>query len=352
MLNEDARRELEKQQYRVVGGHSAVKVCGWAKKMLRGEGCCYKMRFYGVVSSNCLQMSPSLSCANRCVFCWRGYKAPVAKEWGWSVDEPEAIVDGCLAAHHDLLVGFKGNSKVDRAAYDASKTVKHAALSLTGEPIIYPRINELINVLDERGISTFLVTNAQYPKQIRDLAPVTQLYLSVDAPTKELLKKVDVPLFPDYWERLNMSLEELSNKKQRTCIRLTLVKDMNMTEAEEYANLIKKADPDFVEAKGYMFVGASRQRLNLANMPTHEEALAFSQELLKHLPDYEIASDHPPSRAVLLAKKKFKKKDGWHTGIDFEKYHTLATSKKEFTTDDYTKKTPAQRIEQDTGEPE
>jgi len=47
-------------------------------------------------------------------------------------------------------------------------------------------------------------------KHIKDLNRVTQLYLSVDAPTKELLQEIDLPLFSDYWERLNKSLEYLA----------------------------------------------------------------------------------------------------------------------------------------------
>ena len=56
-------------------------------------------------------------------------------------------------------------------------TVKHCALSLVGEPIMYPRINELLRELHNRKISSFLVTNAQFPHCIRDLDPVTQLYV-------------------------------------------------------------------------------------------------------------------------------------------------------------------------------
>lgn len=37
----------------------------------------------------------------------------------------------------------------------------------TGEPIMYPEINKLISLLHERKISTFLVTNAQFPEAIR-----------------------------------------------------------------------------------------------------------------------------------------------------------------------------------------
>lgn len=46
----------------------------------------------------------------------------------------------------------------------------------------------------------------------RNLVPVTQLYVSVDASTKESLKKIDRPLFRDFWPRFISSLEALSEK--------------------------------------------------------------------------------------------------------------------------------------------
>lgn len=41
---------------------------------------------------------------------------------------------------------------------------------------------------------------------------MTQLYVSVDAGTKESLKKIDRPLFRDFWPRFISSLEALSEK--------------------------------------------------------------------------------------------------------------------------------------------
>ena len=93
MLTPQAKAELEKQHYRVVGSHSAVKTCGWTKSMIRGQGGCYKLKFYGIMSNQCMQMTTSISCANRCTFCWRGYKAPVSKEWAWQVDDPQFILE-------------------------------------------------------------------------------------------------------------------------------------------------------------------------------------------------------------------------------------------------------------------
>ena len=333
MLSDEAVAELEKQQYRVVGPsrHSAVKVCGWTKNMIRGKGGCYKLKFYGIMSNQCMQSTTSISCANRCTFCWRGYKAPVAKEWKWGVDDPKEIIEGMQEAHHSLLQGFKGNPKANKVIYEQSKRIKHVALSLTGEPITYPRFNEALEGFHNRGISTFVVTNAQYPEAIENMVPATQLYISVDAPNKKLLKEVDVPLFPDFWERFIRGLDALKQKKHRTTIRLTMIKDVNMLDHQGYKELILRGDPDFIEIKGYMFIGASRQRLSMKNMPYHEEVVKFSEEMAEVLSGYSIASEHKPSRVVLLAKDKYfnKEKNAWQTWIDFAAFNDLWKEYKE-----------------------
>ena len=340
MLTPEIKEDLEKQQYRIIGSHSAVKVCGWTKSMIRGRGGCYKLKFYGINSSQCLQMTTCLSCANRCLFCWRGYKAPVFKEWQGLVDKPQMILEESIQAQQQLLVGFGGSETSNKKLLQDSKTVKHVALSLTGEPIIYPKINELINLFHQQNISTFMVTNAQYPEQIRDLKPVTQLYVSVDAPTKEMLKEVDKPLFKDYWERMNRCLELLALRKERTCVRLTIIKCVNDDYINDYIKLLKIGKPDFIEIKAYMYIGQSREILKEENMPLHEEVVDFSKRLAVNLDDYEIVTEHVPSRVVMLAKKKFKHKDGWYTWIDFEKFHGLINSGVEFNVEDYLCKTP------------
>ncbi|MBS3094776.1 4-demethylwyosine synthase TYW1 [Candidatus Pacearchaeota archaeon] len=349
MLSPESKNLLKKQGYRVVGNHSAVKTCGWTKNMIRGRGGCYKLKFYGIMSNQCLQMTSSMSCANRCTFCWRDYKAPVSKEWKWAVDEPEFIVEESIKEHHKLLLGFKGetNPNPDKTPYENSKQIKHVALSLTGEPITYPKINELVNSFHKKGISTFIVTNAQYPEAIKNLKHITQLYISLDAPNPKLLKSVDIPLFKDYWKRLEKSLEYMKEKKQRTCIRLTMIKGINMVEPELYAEMIQKAMPDFIEVKSYMHVGASQQRLKRSNMPTHSEVVEFSKQLQKFLPDYEIVSEHKPSCVTMLANKKLKINGVWKTWIDFEKFFELVKKKKIFTSLEYSKETPSSSLIRD-----
>ena len=44
-VDAEMKSDLEKQAYRMAGNHSAVKVCGWTKKLIRNEGGCYKLKF-------------------------------------------------------------------------------------------------------------------------------------------------------------------------------------------------------------------------------------------------------------------------------------------------------------------
>ncbi|MGB2581833.1 MAG: hypothetical protein WBD03_05115, partial [Thermoplasmata archaeon] len=63
---------LEKQQYRIVGGTGAVKLCHWMRQKLIHGRACYKEEFYGISSHRCLQMTPAVNICNfRCLFCWR-----------------------------------------------------------------------------------------------------------------------------------------------------------------------------------------------------------------------------------------------------------------------------------------
>ena len=40
---------------------------------------------------------------------------------------------------------------------------------------MYPHINEFVDYLHDKGISTYLVTNAQFPDAIATLPPITQV---------------------------------------------------------------------------------------------------------------------------------------------------------------------------------
>ena len=104
MISQNIKEKFRKQHYGMVGNHSMVKICGWTKSMIKNEGGCYKLKFYGIMSHQCMQMTTSLSCANRCIFCWRDYKEPVSKKWDGCVDEPEFILNE-ISDHLEELEG-------------------------------------------------------------------------------------------------------------------------------------------------------------------------------------------------------------------------------------------------------
>lgn len=191
---------------------------------------------------------------------------------------------------------------------------------------MYPEINTLCSELHRRRISTFLVTNAQFPEKIHALVPITQLYVSVDAATEDTLKEIDRPLFTDFWQRFRDSLSALKDKRQRTVYRLTLVKGWNATEVNDYAKLVELGMPDFIEIKGVTYCGTSNSAsLTMKNVPYNEEVCAFSMAMCDALnQEYGLACAHEHSCCVLLAKRDPYFRGGrWHTWIDYERFQDL-----------------------------
>ena len=321
MIPDKIKEILKKQHYAIVGKHSAVQVCRWTKKSLLNEGICYKEKFYGIKSHLCCQMSPAVMwCPNRCVHCWRATELTIGSELKGKVDSPKEIVDGCIEAQRKLLIGFhidknskkKQLSRADTKKYSEAQEPMQFAISLSGEPMVYKNIGGLIQELRNRGKTSFLVTNGLYPEKLEELEKKkqlpTQLYISVNTSNKELYNKFHRSSKKDAWERLNKSLKIMSrlNGKTRTVFRMNLVNGLNMNPemAEEYANMIKKTNPMFIEIKGFMSVGFARERLGYDRMPYHKDIVNFSKKILKFLPEYKFLDEKEESRVVLLGKNK------------------------------------------------
>ena len=88
----------------------------------------------------------------------------------------------------------------------------------------------------------------------------------------------------------------------RTVCRHTLIKHESLGHHEDYARLDNLADPDFIEAKGYVYVGNSRNNLTIENMPSHDDVMGFSQRLAP-LVGREILSERRESRVALICKE-------------------------------------------------
>jgi tRNA wybutosine-synthesizing protein 1 len=422
MVTPSLRKALTKQGYKIIGSHSGVKLCRWTKSMLRGRGGCYKHTHYGIASHRCMEMTPSLACANKCVFCWRHHTQvrprsasraprihrdcvspvrraperspaasvprpapalvrspharlalcarglcaqPAATEFSWEVDEATGLVHAAIEAHRGMIKEARGIQGAIPERVAEGMDVKHCALSLVGEPIMYPQINAFVAELHRRRISSYLVTNAQFPDALRALCPVTQLYLSIDAPTREQLQvraprphawrsagatahrraepsraplsrrsarrrpqAVDRPVFADFWERFLECIRILSERKERTVFRLTLVNEWNVSQIDAYADLVQLGQPDFVEIKGVTYCGKSdASPLTIKNCPFHEDVRKYAKDLESKIRalglDYGIASEHAHSNSMLLAKRSFFVRGKWHTWIDYDRFADL-----------------------------
>jgi tRNA wybutosine-synthesizing protein 1 len=237
-----------------------------------------------------------------CIYCWREhYNEPFT-----NIDNPKDLLDKAVAAQRKLLSGFGGLDRANKEKLEQAQTPNQYAISLTGETLYYPHLSDFIKELKNKNCSSFVVTNGMLPEVLEKLEPPTQLYLSLDSPNQETQQKLCRPSHPDAWDRLTKSLKILKTLKEktRTCIRITTIKGLNMTDPESYANLIKLAEPHFVEVKAYMFVGASRLKLSMENMPLHNEVKEFAQKIATHS-GYKIIDEHPASRVLLLMKEDF-----------------------------------------------
>ena len=303
-MNPELEKILKRQHYAIIGKHTGVKLCHWMKQSLLFGRECYKQTFYGINSHRCLQMTPAVThCTQMCLFCWR-FQNFTEKEL-LDIDEPEYILEHAIEAQRKLITGFKGDPRCDQKKWKEANEPNMLACSLSGEPTLYSKLGEFFELCHQKNITTFLVTNGTNPTALEKLDPMPkQLYISIVASSKELYKKICAPLVPDGWEKIQQTLALLPSLDTRTVIRHTLIHGWNMNEkhVEAYAKLDAIASPMFIEPKGYVFVGSSRNRLHFSNMPTHDQIKNFGHKLAEHL-GYELVMEKEDSRVVLLSSQ-------------------------------------------------
>jgi tRNA wybutosine-synthesizing protein 1 len=254
-------------------------------------------------------MTPtSFYCTQQCIFCWRAQSADLETSWSelklprW--DSPEEIVEGSIKAQHAILSGYKDNPKVNKQKLREAETPRQVAISLTGEPTLYERLNGLIEAFHRRAFTTFLVSNGTVPRALTRLnVEPTQLYISVCAPDEETFKHVCRPQIAKAWEKQQETLALLPSFKCPTVMRITSVRGLNMKNAAGYARLIEKAIPTYVEVKAFIHVGFSRHRLGYESTPSHDEIREFGEQLTGET-GYTLIDQSIESRVALLSKLK------------------------------------------------
>ena len=298
---------LRKQKYHLIGAHSAVKRCKWLYESIMNNRPCYKQKFYGIQSHRCIQMTPSLYyCTQQCLFCWRAQSGDMEIKWNEmhnpNKDTPEQIVEGCFKAQEKIISGYKGNEKTDWKKFQEAQRPKQVAISLTGEPTLYEPLGDLIKLFHKKGLTTFLVTNGTLPSRLSKLSQEpSQLYVSLCAPNEEVYNSVCRPQFPSAWSKLNETLNMLQNFRCPTAVRMTMVKDHNMNLISQYAKIVEKANPTYIEVKAYMHIGFSNLRLGFDQMPMHQEVKDFAIKLAAES-GYKLINEAPESRVVLLSR--------------------------------------------------
>lgn len=311
-LPDELKMVYRRQNYHLVGAHSAVKTCLWTRRSLTTGGTehCYKQRFYGVPCHRCLQMTPSLGrCLQSCVFCWRATPGDLGIDWDQATfplseaEDPASIVEGCLAAQRRALIGFGGNPKVSEEMLGEAFSPVHAAISLEGEPALYPRLGELVEAFYDHGFrSVFIVTNGLRPDALSSLGrEPTQLYVSACAPNEEVYRRTCRPLTPDGWSRLMETLDILDSFGCPTVLRHTLIPKLNMVDPAGYAKLAVRANATYLEPKAAKSVGFARRRFGYAEMAWHDDIRVFA-ESLAHESGYRILDEDPLSAIVLLGR--------------------------------------------------
>ena len=301
--------QLKKAKYGV-SDHSTVELCHWTKKSFKHEGSCYKHKFYGISTHRCMEFSPAgMHCENRCVYCWRPMEFYDSLEMKpEQVAEPEEILTKLMAERKKLINGYYGDSRNDKQRLDESLLPSHYAISLSGEPTMYPKLPELIKYLNslEATKSIFLVTNGQEPDMIQRLqdedALPTQLYLSTNAADYESFLKINKPKYDDSWERWNRTLDMLKHLNTRTVLRITLIRGYNdqMDMIPTFAKMFRESSPHFIEIKSYMHIGRSTNRLEHSNMLEMEEVKRFSEEVARQSQIFSVMDESFVSRISIL----------------------------------------------------
>ncbi len=278
---------------------AALKPCLWCKRTLTGGEMCYKHQFYGIESHRCVQMTPTLRCNQQCLFCWRSFEHAYHGERDLTPDE---IISRIPFLQKKALSGYKVSYRVPRERFEEAIAPNQVAISLSGEPTLYADLPRLIDLLNQSGSTTFLVSNGTMPEQLRACAPY-QKYVSLVGTDRETYLKVARPQ-EDYWDQVRESLIRQGTEHEqgrRTAIRITLVKGINDHDPGGFARLIQESGSTFVEVKAYMHVGYSQRRLTIGHMPLHDEIVRFVEEMLPGL-DYHVLGENSSSRVVCLER--------------------------------------------------
>jgi len=200
-------------------------------------------------------------------------------------DEVELLIQRELTSPDDIM-----------RAHSEALYPNHAAISLDGEPLLYPKMSGLVHEFKKHNMTTFIVTNGTLPERIEHLNPLpSQLYFTLPAPNEKIYKKTCRPMVKNGWKRIIESLNMIESLSTRTLIRVTSVKNLNIKQdfIDDYIKIIEKANPNFFEIKGFTL---QAKALEINNR------LKQGKELQEYFPDYDYLEN---------IAKEFERKSGF-----------------------------------------
>ncbi|MFX1511648.1 MAG: radical SAM protein [Promethearchaeota archaeon] len=320
------RKKYLHQKYQLYGKQIAIKKCRWSHSLLVEGRPCYK-GYYGIQSHRCIQSTPNLICDHQCLFCWRIQESDLGIESQYKkfdadsspieiknqkyFDSPDKVIEGLLWGWRRIISGYGAQvgKSIPEERYAEAKDPKHITFSLAGEPFFYPYLPELIAKLKDKDFTVFIVTNGTVPETIQQFIDgniyPTQLYVTVPAPDKQTYQRTCRPEIKNGWIKILETLDIIgSNYPERTVGRLTVAKNINLTNAKGYATILNHMKPSFIEVKGAVHVGSAQIRLERQTMPYHEDILEFTTELQQHLSNYELVGEKADSLVTILSNNK------------------------------------------------
>ena len=225
-----------------------------------------------------------------------------------SREELEVLINRILTTPDEIM-----------QAHSEATIPNHAAISLDGEPLLYPKISEFVQEFKSRNMTTFIVTNGTLPERIKKLDPLpSQLYITLPAPNENIYKKICRPMIKDGWSKIMESLDLVQSLSCRTLVRLTAVKNMNLEDKfiEEYVKIIKNSNPNFFEIKGFTLQARAlliKERLKSEKevqdyFPEYDYLESFALKFEK-VSGFPLIYKNKPSRDFLFAINWNKEKD-------------------------------------------
>lgn len=179
----------------------------------------------------------------------------------------------------------------------------HAAISLDGEPFLYPKLDGLVQEFRNRNMTTFIVTNGTLPERIESLNSFpSQLYITLPAPNREIYKKICRPMIKNGWEKILDSLSLLESLSCRSVVRLTAVKNLNLSEKyiEDYIRIIKMANPNFFEIKGFTLQASA---LNIKKRLKSDKPMQYYFPTYKDLEDFALKFEEIGNIPIIYKNK-------------------------------------------------